>query len=50
MRHLFTVGLLAFALVGFARAEDVGQIKTAKGATLECAGDEPGSPSGAFLD
>ena len=31
MRHLFAVGLLAFALVGFARAEDVGQIKTAKG-------------------
>ena len=27
-----------------------GIIKTAKGATLECAGDEPGSPSGAFLD
>jgi hypothetical protein len=25
-------------------------IKTAKAATLECGGDEPGSPSGAFLD
>lgn len=31
MRHLFAVALLAFAVVGFARAENVGEIKTTKG-------------------
>lgn len=32
MRHVAAVAILALAMTGFARAEDVGQIKVAKGA------------------
>lgn len=32
MRHIVAVAVLAFAVAGLARAEDVGQVKVAKGA------------------
>lgn len=32
MRHIIAVAVLAFAVAGLARAEDVGQVKVAKGA------------------
>ena len=32
MRHVAAVAILALAMTGFARAEDVGQVKVAKGA------------------
>lgn len=32
MRHIMAVAVLAFAVAGLARAEDVGQVKVAKGA------------------